>query len=269
MDLTGVRLFVAGEPPTPAKVKGIHASGATHFSDYGAAEVGRIALGCADPSHATDMHVAQDLAAVILHPRLVPGSDEVVNSLHVTTLTPTMPKVLLNLEFDDFGVMEERACGCPLGSLGLNLHVREIASFRKLTGEGVTLVGSDMVHILEHVLPDRFGGSPLDYQLIQDEDERGFTRMNLVVSPSVDLESEEAVVDAVLVALAETDVAADMARAHWAPAGSFRVVRRRPLVSARGKQMPIRVVRDGGVSSEAAPGASPEADSGADSEAPG
>ncbi len=243
IDLTGVRLFVAGEPPTPAKVSGMLASGATRFSDYGTAEVGRIALGCADPTHPTDMHVAQDLAAIILYPRTVPESDETVKAVHVTSLTPTMPKAFLNLELDDFGIMEERTCDCPLGELGLSTHIREIASFRKLTGEGVTLVGSDMVHILEHDLPARFGGSPLDYQLIQDEDGRGFTTMNLVVSPSVDLESEQAVVDTVLDALARTSVAADMARAHWAPAGSFRVVRRRPLVSARGKQMPLRVMR--------------------------
>ena len=54
-----------------------------------------------------------------------------------------------------------------------------------MTGEGMTLIGTDMVRILEEDLPRRFGGSPLDYQLMEEEDERGFTRLSLVVSPDV------------------------------------------------------------------------------------
>ncbi len=58
------------------------------------------------------------------------------------------------------GVIEQRSCGYPLESYGYSEHLREIHSFRKLTGEGVTLVGNEMVRILEEVLPARFGGSP-------------------------------------------------------------------------------------------------------------
>ncbi|MCA9736531.1 MAG: hypothetical protein R3E98_08590 [Gemmatimonadota bacterium] len=245
LDLSGATLLVAGEPATPAKVRGMRASGATVVSDYGAVETGRIALGCARPAHETDMHVTTDSAALVLHPRTVPGSEETVRSIHITTLVPTMPKLLLNMELDDFGEMEERACGCALGELGLGTHLRSVRSFRKLVGEGVTLIGSDMVHILEEILPARFGGSPLDYQLVEDEDDRGFTRLSLHVHPQVALRSEGEVLDVVLDALARTSVAADMARAYWAAAGSFRVVRRAPTVSARGKQAPLRVVRGG------------------------
>ena len=83
--------------------------------------------------------------------------------------------ILLNVETDDYGVLESRPCGCRMGDLGLTTHVTQVRSFRKLTGEGMTLVGNDMIRILEEVLPTRFGGSPLDYQLAEVENEVGPT----------------------------------------------------------------------------------------------
>lgn len=78
--------------------------------------------------------------------------------------------------------LSKTARGCPLEDLGLTDHLRQVRSFSKLTGEGVTLIGSDVVHILEEVLPARYGGSPLDYQMMEVEDEDGFTRLWLLVS---------------------------------------------------------------------------------------
>jgi len=245
LPLGGVLLLVAGEPLSPAKLRGMQQSGATVVSDYGSAEMGRIALGCADPERAdpTDMHVATDVAAVIRASREVPGAGELVQSLHITAVVDTMPKLLLNLELDDFGELESAPCSCALGRLGLETHLRRVGSFRKLVGEGVTLIGGDMLRILEDVLPARFGGTPLDYQLVEEEDDRGFTRLSIRVSPSVALADEQDLIDAVLGALARTSVAADMARAHWEAAGAFRVVRAAPLVSERGKQGALQVVR--------------------------
>ena len=98
----------------------------------------------------------------------------------------------MNVESDDYGVIEEQSCGCPLECYGYTEHLREIRSFRKLTGEGVALVGSDMVRILEEVLPGRLGGSPLDYHLMEEEDADGFTRLSLVVSPRIEIADEQA-----------------------------------------------------------------------------
>lgn len=247
LPLTKVFLLVAGEPPTTAKVRGMRASGATVVTDYGAAEMGRVALGCAaagdgDP---TDMHVATDVCAIVPFPREVPESGEVVPSLHFTSVVETMPKILFNLELDDFGDVEERGCACPLEGLGLRTHLRGVRSFRKLVGEGVTLVGGDMIRVLEEVLPARFGGTPLDYQLIEDEDERGFTRLSLRVSPRLPIADAGAIVTEMLEALRRTSVAADLARAYWQAAGSFRIVREDPIVSPRGKQTPLKVMRRG------------------------
>ena len=240
LDLTGATFMIAGEPPTRAKVGGIRATGATHFTDYGMAEAGRLGVGCANPIDENDVHVLTDTYAVIAFPREVPVTGEIVTSFHMTSLSPAAPKLLLNVEFDDFGIAEERDCGCPLGELGLSLHLREIRSFGKLTGEGVSLVGSDMVRILEEVLPDRFGGSALDYQLAEEEDAEGFTRLAVVIHPRLDISDEGAVIDAMLEALARTSLAGDVARAFWERADTFVVRREAPFVTARGKQMPLR-----------------------------
>jgi hypothetical protein len=85
--------------------------------------------------------------------------------------------------------------GCALEACGYSTHLREIRSYSKLLGEGVTLIGNEMVHILEHVLPARFGGTPLDYQLSEEEDSEGLTRLYLVISPRVAIRRDDEVID--------------------------------------------------------------------------
>jgi hypothetical protein len=235
LDLTGTVLYMAGEPLTPAKAALIAGSGARHMTDYGAAESGRIGLGCARPVSESDVHVTLDTHAVVACRREVPGSGETVTSFYLTSVYPTAPKMLLNVEFDDCGILEERSCGCALGALGLTTHLRSIRSFGKLVGEGVSLLSSEMSHVLETVLPARFGGSPLDYQ-IEESDENGYTRLTLVVSPRVALPDESLVIDAVLRALGEINAATDVARAFWQQGHTFRVRRGEPYTTARGKQ---------------------------------
>jgi hypothetical protein len=147
------------------------------------------------------------------------------------------------VELDDFGIVESRSCGCPFESYGFTEHIREIRSFAKLTGEGVTLVGSEMIRILEEVMPERFGGSPLDYQLMEEEDERGFTRLNIVVSPRIGRIDERKVVETVLDAIKQGSVAGHLAGAIWHQAGTLRVKRMEPIWTARGKLTPLQVQR--------------------------
>jgi len=243
IDLSGGAFLIAGEPPSPAKVAGIVASGARILTNYGFSEGGRVAVGCANPSSATDMHVLRDAFEVTPWERQVPGTDAVVSALNVTSLLLTTPKILLNAEMDDYGVVEDRPCGCPLERLGYQQHLSEVHSFRKLTGEGVTLVGSDMLDILERVLPARFGGSALDYQLLEEEDEKGFTRLSLLISPRVQIADESEVVPAILAALDQSSIMGSGTRAIWAQAGTLRVQRREPILTGRGKLMPLHLER--------------------------
>jgi hypothetical protein len=257
LDLSGVTFVGGGEPPTPAKVQVITSTGARYVPNYFFTEAGAVGIGCARPADVNDIHLFKDVLALIQHPRQVPGSDITVDAFYFTTLLPTAPKLMLNVESDDYGVLETRSCGCPLEIYGFTEHLRDIHSFRKLTGEGVTLVGSEMIRILEEVLPAKFGGSPLDYQLVEEEDEQGFTRLNLLVSPKIEIADEAAIIEAVQEALGRGSIAADLARAHWSQANTLRVKRMEPVWTDRGKLMPLhlarRSVRAGAVSSERNP----------------
>ncbi len=244
LDLGGTTLYLAGEPLTPAKARRIAGSGARHMTDYGAAESGRIGIGCARPASPSDVHVALDTLFVLAYPRELPNSGEIVSSFHVTSLHPSAPKMLLNVEFDDCGILEERSCGCPLEHLGLATHLRSMRSFGKLVGEGVSLLRSEISQVLEELLPARFGGSPLDYQM-EEVDDDGYTRLNLVVSPRVEIPDESRVIDDVLRALREIGPAADVARAFWQQGETLRVRRGEPYTTSRGKQ-PLLVRRETG-----------------------
>jgi hypothetical protein len=238
-DLTGTTFFGGGEPPTDAKVDCITHTGARLIPVYWMTEAGCIGQGCAHP--VDDLHFFKDGMALIQHPRNVAGFGVEVDAFHLTTLLSSAPRLFLNVETDDYGIVEQRSCGCALESYGLTDHLREIRSFSKLTAEGVTLVGSGMVRILEEVLPGRFGGNPLDYQIVEEEDERGFTRLTLLVSPRVALVSESAAVEVVLEALAS--IATDADRAIWRQARTLRVRRQEPIWTARGKLMPLHIMK--------------------------
>jgi hypothetical protein len=166
-----------------------------------------------------------------------------VHAFYFTTLLPTAPKLMLNVESDDYGLIESRPCGCLLESYGFTEHLRHIRSFRKLTGEGVTLVDGEMIRVLEEVLPARFGGSPLDYQLLEEEDENGFTRLSLLVSPEIEIAEETAVIRVVLEALAQGSASAVLAQAIWSQAETLRVRRMKPILTSRGKLMPLHSIR--------------------------
>lgn len=241
--LEGATFVVAGEPVTPAKVAGIERSGARYFTTYGFSEGGRLALGCGNPSSTNDLHLLSDAFEVFTHPRTLPHSGQVVPVMNFSSLLLTTPMLLLNLEMDDYGVVEERRCGCPLEKLGYHTHIREVHSYRKLTGEGVSLVGQDMVDILERFLPERFGGSPLDYQVVESEDEHGLTRLTLLVSPEIPIDDDSQVVPALLQAL---ETSSDMAAAAvdvWRQSETIRLERKEPVWTERGKLMPLYLHR--------------------------
>jgi hypothetical protein len=242
LDLAGATFWGGGEPPTDARVTAIRAAGARYVPTYYLSEAGAVGLACGDPADGTDVHFMADALALVEHPVAVPGSGVEVPAIHLTSLLPTAPMILLNVETDDYGVVERRRCGCLFGELGLDRHVRRVASYRKLTGEGMSLVGSDAVRLLEEVLPARFGGTPLDFQLVQEEDAAGLTRLALLVHPRLAVPGEAAVLDTVRQALGEGDDASELAGAVWRRAGTFVVRREVPATTAAGKFLPLRVV---------------------------
>lgn len=239
VDLTGTVLRGGGEPPTTAKVAQIRRTGATFYSSYAFSEVGTVGSACLRATGPNDQHFMQDHLAMIQATRPVPGFGLEVPAFCFTTLLPSAPKLLLNVESDDYGTVDTTPCGCPWEGLGFPTHLRDIRSFRKMTGEGVTLVGSDMEHILDELLPSRYGGSALDYQFAEEEDAQGFTRLILRVAPSIALGDEAEVVALVLHALQATGAGGRGASATWQAAGTLRIRREAPLMTGRGKLLPL------------------------------
>jgi len=239
--LDGAIITIGGEAPTPAKTKIIRDTGAKPLTGYHMTEIGPIGFACANPTDENDVHFLKDHLAVIQTPRQVPGFDVEVQAFLFTTLLPTAPKLLLNYEGDDYGLLEKRQCGCLWESYGLTEHMRGIRSYRKLTGEGMTFVGSDMERILDEVLPGRFGGSPLDYQMAEEEDEQGLTRLTVIVDPRVAIDDEQAVIDTVLEAVGRLQGFHGMAAGIWRQAETIRVRRESPRVSGAGKLIPLQL----------------------------
>lgn len=243
VDLTGAVLSGGGEPPTEAKVNAITSTGARCLPSYHFSEGGAVGLACNHPIDCNDHHLIIDHLEVVQYPRKVPKTDVTVDAFNFTTLLPSAPKILLNVEIDDYGIIEDRNCGCEWEQMGFTRHVRGIRSFRKLTGEGMTLIGSDMERILDKVLPEKFGGSAQDYQLLEEEDERGFTHRSVIVSPRVLLADESQVVRTVLDELGKGNAFTDLARAFMSQANSLGVKRMDPVWTNRAKLMPLHLTK--------------------------
>ena len=243
--LEGVDFFVGSEPLTEGKAEEIRRSGARVWPRYVFTEGGAVGVGCGRPEAVDDMHLMADSFALILHRRPMPGIGE-RDAYMFTSLLQFAPKVMLNVESDDFGTVTSRRCGCPLDSLGLDRHLAQVRSFTKLTGEGATVLGTEAVRILEEVLPRTFGGSSLDYQLLEAEDEERLTRLFLVVSPELGPLDEEAVRRTFIDELWRAGVGLSEV---WFPGQgeTVRVLRREPVQTPGGKLLPFysTIRRDG------------------------
>jgi hypothetical protein len=241
IDLKGALFRVGGEPLTPAKANVIAGRGARILVHYGSVDAGSIGLSCANPVHVDEVHLNTSAYAMISQPYRLSETGAAVPALMLTQLLPTAPKVLLNYLSDDYAQVSQRACGCVLDTLGMTTHLYEIRSYSKLVGESVTLVGTEMVKILEQVLPSHFGGSPLDYQVMEREDAQGLTRLVLLVHPRLDIPDPSQVIRVVLDALRVASPSADAARVIWQQAETLQIERREPVLTARGKQLPLHI----------------------------
>jgi hypothetical protein len=166
-----------------------------------------------------------------------------VDSLLLTSLSPVSPKVALNVELGDYARVEERDCGCLLGALGLRTHLSQVRSFEKLTGEGVTFARSNVEHVLEDLLPTRFGGTALDYQIAEEETDAGATRLVPRVHPSVGLIDEDALRACFLDEVGKDDLVNTYQASVWRNAGTLLIRREQPLTTRAGKVLPLHLLR--------------------------
>lgn len=241
IDISGATFVVGGEPLTKAKLDKIEAVGADVAISYGATEAAGIGLGCANPAAVDDVHLLKDVHALIQHRREPLFGGASVDAFLFTSLLAKAPKILLNVEIGDYGVIENRQCGCQLGEIGLTEHIYNIRSFDKLTGEGMSFAGTDLIRIMEEILPARFGGTSLDYQMVEEEDEQGQTRLSIIVSPEVGEMDDSALVRTVLAELSKGKDAQRLMTEIWAQAEMLRVKRMQPFVTVDGKLLPLHI----------------------------
>ena len=225
VDISGTFFRFGGEPYTPGKQGVIEAAGCRAVSHYTMAETGRIAVACADPRARDDHHFLSDKLAVLQRAKPV-GGGATIGAFVYTTLLPSASKLMINVESGDYGELVERSCGCPFGALGLTTHLNDVYSYDKLTAEGNHFLGGDLIELVDQVLPGRFGGSPTDYQLVEEEVD-GLPKVTVVVRPEVGPLEDGGVIETVLSHLGSEPRNRLMAEV-WREGDTLRVARREP-----------------------------------------
>ncbi len=243
VSLEGTKFIVVGEPFTDSKSEVIRDAGASATVHYAFSEGGTVGRGCAQPLYPDDVHLNQHTFAVVLHPEPSNRDGVPIHPLLFTTLVDNSPRLLLNVENGDYGILEERDCGCALGRVGLTQHLNRIRSYEKFTSEGMNYFYGDLFEIFEKTLPAEFGGGPGDYQLVEEEDDRGQTRLTLRIHPDVPNLNEDALLRRLHEELAKGSRANEFGAKVWQDAGTLRVRREVPYASARGKILPLHISR--------------------------
>jgi hypothetical protein len=242
VSLAGVIFLTGGEALTEAKRELIEQSGAEVHPNYFISEMGTVGYGCSR-MRGNCVHVFEDNVAVIAVEREAPLSGAPVQSLHFTTLLPLNPRLLINVEMDDHGVVGPASCDCVLSRLGYRTQVDGIFSFSKLTGYGATLVGSDILRVLERGLPQRFGGSPADYQLVEAESE-GLGKLVLRVSPRTGAKDAAAVREFFLKEVRAL-FGGSLTVREWRHGDALAVVLEEPEITRAGKVLSLHLLGEG------------------------
>jgi hypothetical protein len=128
-----------------------------------------------------------------------------------------------------------------LQKVGFTQHLHTVRSFEKMTGEGMNYSGSDLFELLEDTVPSEFGGGPGDYQIVEEEDDRGQTRLTLVVHPDLGELDEANLLTRLQQGLAQGSCNYRFMSRIWQDAGAFRIRRGIPHVSPRGKILPLHI----------------------------
>jgi hypothetical protein len=202
--------------------------------------------GCLAPEAPDDVHLLHDLHAIIqpplaTHAAAMPSPRAA--PLFLSALHPAAPFIMLNVSLGDQAVMVPRACGCPLQTLGWDTHLHAIRSYEKLTGGGMTFFDTDVIRVLDEVLPARFGGVPTDYQLLEGETEDGQPQLRLLVHPRLGPLNPEAIIACFLTAIGSASTVEHMMSALWRDAKMLTVDRRLPESTGAGKILHLHVNR--------------------------
>jgi hypothetical protein len=144
---------------------------------------------------------------------------------------------------DDAGVLGPARCDCVYQKAGFGEKISDIFSYGKLTGQGITLIGSDVVRILEEILPQRFGGSPGDYQLVEKESSNQ-TDVILRASPRSGISSTDDLKEGFLQEVRKL-FGGSMTYRQWQHTGALKAVIGEPYLTRTGKILPLHLLGPG------------------------
>jgi len=240
IDIAGTLFLVGGEALTDPKRAAIEAAECEVYPKYVVSEVGSIGTACRRMRTGNSVHVRRDAVAVISRRRRAPLSDVEVNSLLFTNLLPFASRFLINAEMDDAGTLEPIDCDCEFARAGMNSRIRDIFSYGKLTGQGITLMGGDILRILETALPQRFGGAPGDYQLVE-YDGASQAQLELRISPRAGAAPPAAVREFLLREIRGCYGGA-LASRVWTHSGGFTAVVAEPFATRGGKVLSLHLL---------------------------
>jgi hypothetical protein len=236
--LEGLTFIVSGEPMTVGKQRVIERTGAKFAVMYGFTPGSIfVGFGCARRRHIDEMHIDEHNLAVIEHPNAITTAGQSVRPLLISTLDPSERYLRLNTENGDYAKLERRACGCPLGEVGMTQLIHHVGSHEKFTSEGLNYDFSSLFNFVEEMLPREFGGGIGDYQILEEEDDEGRTYLTLLAHPQVGALDEGSLRSRLVEELAKPSKGT--ARL-WQSRETVRVRRDVPLGSTRGKVLPMR-----------------------------
>lgn len=238
IDITGCTIFVGGEPLTENRYNFFKTFGINVFPRYVATETGLIGASCKSREYPDDMHLYIDRLAVIQRLRESVIGNHLINSFLFTTLSKNTGKVLFNTEIGDFGHLKYKSCSCLLGELGMNVHILKVRSHDKLTGEGMTLLGSEFDEIIGELII-KAGGSPDDYQFWESQDSKGFSKLIIAVSPDIKGFNEAEFSDALLSKLRIRNKGTKITASIWQQAETFEIIRAYPEITKGFKKLQI------------------------------
>ena len=231
--------WLMGEPLTDKIKEQIEDFGCRAYSLYGCNELMIIGQGCTNPHKPDDMHFFKDKLAVIQYPKKVEHSDLKVDTFLFTTILKSSPKIFLNTETGDYGTIEKRSCGCGFERLGFTEHIHTVRSFEKLTAEGASFIGSDLITLVQRILPSVFGGNATDYQFMEEADEKGIPKLYILISPDVGKIDEKRIKRIVIDTLTSGEYSHLYSRSYWIQASTIQIKRIHPIPTKRGKDSPF------------------------------
>jgi hypothetical protein len=244
LDMSGAVVFTGGEAMTSDRRRYIESTGLTVRPRYVTTESGLVGGACEQSGRdAPDtMHVYQDRLALIEGPQAARVGGRQLRSLAFTSLSLHTPRVLLNTELGDYGVLDTHECPCAFGMLGMHQHVSHVTSPEKLTAEGMNVATGELQRIVGELVAAA-GGSPNDYQLRTGHTPTGLSTIALVVHPSVRGLDDEALLLQVWEALERAGGGERLAATLWRASGALCVLREPPRETSGHKLLPVDEAR--------------------------